>query len=533
MSFVHRFIRPRFLAHAAAAGLAFGAAQYFGLGAEALMAAEPDRQRPLVITDSKGDRGMLAPYVHRKNGIAYLYTSYIFDTLVSQDADGNSVPGLARTWTRSQDGLSYALELQRDAKWHDGTPVTADDVAFTLRYMAEHPYVFGSVKALAGVEIEGVHDLRIHIKRAEYGLVEGLFSAIPILPRHIYEGVKDPFRFATPEAAVGSGPYRLAAYDKAQGRYRLEATEDHPLGRPRFDQIWIVKMGPDAALQAMSAGEVDVISYLPPDRLPEALSAGFAVETSPSDHVLRLGFNHRGQFQKKKLRQAIAYAVDRSALLEIAFPGVAELAETGYFQPGSKWQSDEATEGYAYDPAQARDLLLAAGWTQNRAGRWQTQGEEIRLRLLTDGREVKPARVIAEQLEAFGFAVDLRVMEVAALRSLVADGDYDLTLFSSSTLGDPGNIRRRVFGRGWNSDRFPADPKMAGLIKAQAVAQSQAERQEILARFQQLYAENLPSYMLVNPLMATVFNDKLSAPFMPGGVAIGIPSALHKSIFLE
>ncbi|WP_260106112.1 ABC transporter substrate-binding protein [Phaeobacter inhibens] len=250
----------------------------------------------------------------------------------------------------------------------------------------------------------------------------------------------------------------MAAYDKAQGRYRLEATEDHPLGRPRFDQIWIVKMGPDAALQAMSAGEVDVISYLPPDRLPEALSAGFAVETSPSDHVLRLGFNHRGQFQKKELRQAIAYAVDRSALLAIAFPGVAELAETGYFQPGSKWQSDEATEGYAYDPAQARDLLLAAGWTQNRAGRWQTQGEEIRLRLLTDGREVKPARVIAEQLEAFGFAVDLRVMEVAALRSLVADGDYDLTLFSSSTLGRSGQYPAQGLRARLEQRPFPCRP---------------------------------------------------------------------------
>ncbi|WP_260094636.1 ABC transporter substrate-binding protein [Phaeobacter inhibens] len=61
------------------------------------------------------------------------------------------MPGLARTWTRSQDGLSYALELQRDAKWHDGTPVTADDVAFTLRYMAEHPYVLDLSKRLPGL----------------------------------------------------------------------------------------------------------------------------------------------------------------------------------------------------------------------------------------------------------------------------------------------------------------------------------------------------------------------------------------------
>ncbi|MFV1528310.1 MULTISPECIES: ABC transporter substrate-binding protein [unclassified Phaeobacter] len=476
---------------------------------------------------------MLAPYVHRKNGIGYLYTSYIFDTLIGQDTDGNPAPGLARAWSRSEDGLSYHFDLQRDAAWHDGTTVTAEDVAFTFRYMAEHPYIFGSVKSVDRVDVSGPQDLRVHVKRAEYGLIEGLFSAVPILPKHIYEGVADPFRFAAPEAAIGSGPYRLTSYDKAQGRYLLEATEEHPLGKPRFSQIRIVRMGPDAALQAMGAGEVDVISYLPPERVDEATTAGFHVATAPSHHVLRLGFNHRGRLASKDLRQAIAYALDRNALLAIAYPGGAELADTGYFQSGSRWHSDETTAAYTYDPALARKMLTAAGWIRNGAGRWLAQGDEIRLRLITDGREVKPARVIAEQLEAFGFSVDLRVMEVASLHSLVADGDYDLTVFSSSTLGDPGNIKRRVFGRGWNSDRFAADPEMAALIKAQAVAQSQDERREVLAKFQQLYADNLPSYMLVNPLMATVFNDKLSAPFMPGGVAIGVPSALHKSIFLE
>ncbi|MFS4583458.1 ABC transporter substrate-binding protein [Phaeobacter sp. C3_T13_0] len=498
-----------------------------------LPAAEPYRQRQLVITDSKGDRGMLAPYVHRKNGIAYLYTSYVFDTLISQDADGNPAPGLARSWERSEDGLTYSIALQWNAKWHDGTPVTADDVAFTLRYITEHPYVFGSLKSIDRIEVESSHDFQIHTKRAEYGLIEGVFSAVPILPRHVYEGVADPFQFATPEAATGSGPYRLVTYDKAQGRYLLEAVEDHPLGQSRFEQVRIVKMGPDAALQAMNAGEVDIISYLPPDRISVAKASGFTVETAASGHVLRLGFNHRARFVSKELRHAIAYAVDRNTLLETAFPGIADLADTGYFQKGSRWKSAVPAPTYVFDPVKAHKLLIEAGWTRSAEGQWKHAGEDIRLRLVTDGREVKPARVIAEQLEAFGFTVDLRVMEVAALRSLVAEGDYDLTLFSSSTLGDPSNISRRVFGRGWNSDRFPADPEMTSLIKEQVVANTQAERRKALVEFQQLYAENLPSYMLINPLMATVFNDKISAPFMPGGVAIGIPSSLHKSLFLE
>ncbi|WP_237029046.1 ABC transporter substrate-binding protein [Phaeobacter porticola] len=476
---------------------------------------------------------MLAPYVHRKNGVSYLYTTYVFDTLVSQDADGNPAPGLARSWQRAPDGLSYAIQLQSDAKWHDGKAVTAEDVAFTMRYMSEYPYVFGSVKSIERVEVEGPYDLRVYVKRAETGLVEGVFSAIPILPEHVYSRIEDPFRFASLEAAIGSGPYRLAAYDKAQGRYLLEAVTDHPLGRARFEQIRIVKMNPDAALQAMSAGEVDIISYLPVDRVLAAEAEGFKVEVAPSHHVMRLGFNHRGRFALRELRQAIAYVIDRKALLDTAFPGTAELAQTGYFQPGSRWWNEDDNPTYAHDPAKAHKFLINAGWAQTAAGRWQREGDDVSLRLITDGRSVKSARVITEQLEIFGFSIDLRVMELGALRNLVAEGAYDLTLFSSSTLGDPSNIGRRVFGRGWNSDRFPADPEMTGLIRAQTVASSHAERVEALDQFQRLYAENLPSYMLVNPLMATTFNEKLSAPFMPGGVAVGIPSALHKSIFLE
>ncbi|WP_208990682.1 ABC transporter substrate-binding protein [Pseudovibrio sp. Tun.PSC04-5.I4] len=476
---------------------------------------------------------MLAPYVHGKNGISYLYTSYVFDTLLSQAKNGQLARGLARRWTLSKDGLSCDIYMDMRASWHDGKPVTAGDAAFTFRYMREHPYVFASTENVKSAEVLSADHLRLTLKQPDAGLLTGLLLSMPVLPKHVYQSVEEPQRFAEAIAATGSGPYRLAGYNKARGRYLLEENLDYYLGKPKFHRIAIVKMSTDAALREAQAEGIDVISYLPPERLEQGKAIGLNVVKFLSHHIVRLGFDHSGLFKVKALRQALAYAIDRKSIVETVFQDTAEVAETGFFQTGSPWRSQAVHPSYTYDPQRAAGLFLGEGWTKDRDGNWYNNGEQVTLRLIASKRESNIAKVLAEQLEAFGIQMDVRVLERAALQDSSIGGKYDIALYASSTLGDSNGILRRVFGKKWSSDRY--DGKMLkALAMAQALATTTQTRKGNLDNFQALYAEELPAYAIANPYMVTAYNDKLSGlQFMPGGVAIGVPSALHKSYLVD
>lgn len=490
--------------------------------------------RPLVITDARGDYGLLAPYAHAISGPGWLYTSYVFDTLVDQDDEGQLVPGLAQSWQVSEDHLSWELALNPAARWHDGQPVTAADVVFTFDYMRSNPHPFVALDLVEAVESLAEDRIRINLSRPDSGFAGSTLVTVMVLPRHIYEHQPVPGQFTDPVAATGSGPYRLVRFDKAQGRYLLERNPDYYRGTPRFDQVAIVRMTPEAALAALRGGEIDVISDLPYDLVPQAEAAGVIVLTTASNHPERLVFNHRGLFASRDLRQALAHAINRPALADIAYRGAAVPAAPGYFQPGSPWASETPPPGYDYEPEKGEALLQGQGWERDSAGRWTSGGELVQLRLLTDGRYSRAATVLAEQLDAFGLAIDLRVLEVAALQQEVQADAFDLMLRATSTIGDPGAIVSRVLGRSWSNDRYP-DPagEMRGLLEAQAATADPQERLRLLHGFEALYAQELPSLMLVNALWAMGHNDRVSPTFLPDGVASGIPMAVHKSMFFR
>ncbi|RWR31873.1 hypothetical protein D2T31_02570 [Sinirhodobacter populi] len=183
---------------------------------------------------------------------------------------------------------------------------------------------------------------------------------------------------------------------------------------------------------------------------------------------------------------------------------------------------------------QADRLFEEEGWSRGAGALWTVDGQPVQLRLVAEGRYRRSATVLAEQLESYGFAVDLKLLEAATLQEQVQADDFDLLLRPTSTIGDPGAILSRVLGRSWTSDRFPDEGgEVRALIESQAAATNPEERLALLHRFEALYARELPSFMLVNPLWASAHNDRVLPAFLPNGVASGIPMALHKSMFFR
>lgn len=488
----------------------------------------------LVISDTRGDYGLLAPYTHATSGPGYLYTSYVFDTLLDQDPEGALAPGLAKSWQASDDHLTYDFRLDEAARWHDGASLTASDVAFTINYMRIHPHPFVSLDVIEAVEVVQDNHVRIRLRRPDSSFLTNIIVTMMVLPKHIYENQTTPAQFGEQAAATGSGPYRLASFDKAQGRYLLQRNPDYHRGTPRFEQVAIIRMTPEAAIQAMRSGHVDVMSDLPFELVLQAQAAGIRVLKVASNHPERLVFNHRGLFARKERRHALAHAIDRKRLSEIAYPDAALPATTGYFQPGSPWRSGEGVADYRFDPQRADQLFAQEGWKRKANGRWTDNSQPVELRLVTDGRYRRVATILAEQLETYGFAVDLRLLEVAALQQQVSTDAFDLMLRATSTIGDPGAIIGRVLGKSWTSDRFPDDTgEVRRLIEGQAAATDAQQRLQMLHRFDALYASELPSLMLVNALWAVGHNDRVRPAFLPDGIASGIPMALHRSMFFR
>jgi len=487
----------------------------------------------LVMADDKGDRGMLTPYMHHKNGFGYLYTGYIFDTLLGQDKNGNSVPGLARSWELSKDGLVCDLMLNTDALWHDGKPVTAEDVAFTFSYMAQHPYAFVSLKSVDKVEAISNDHIRITLKHQDASFLSGKLVALPILPKHIYKKQPIPTRFAAKVAATGSGPYKLVDYNKTLGRYLFSKNPNHTPRKAKFERLAIVKASTEAALQAAKLGKIDVIARLPYDRIGEAKKVGLKVTTASSDLPVRLAYNHHKRFKNKDLRHALAYAIDRKAILDIVYHGGGLIAETGFFQKKSRWHAEQNDPSYAYNPEKAAELVQNLGWKRDADGKWVTHGQPVTFSLITGKEYKKLGKIIAEQLEAFGLTVDMRLLGRSAISSRIKTDNYDLALLSISTIGDPFNIARRVFGHSWKGDRFHGNSEMESVINRQQVTNDTKKREKLLHRFQKLYAEELPSYMLINPYWAIAYNDKVAPYFIPNGAAFGVPLAVHRYTFMQ
>ena len=193
-------------------------------------------------------------------GPGYMRASLIFDTLVWRDASGQTIPWLATDWTRSDDGLTWTFTLREGVTWHDGQPLTVDDVVFSFQTYLDHPelvWFMAQADVIDSVAAVGDHQVAIVLKQPYAPFLQTTAEALFIFPRHIWENVADPKAYAEPEAFVGSGAYRLVEYSQAEGTYLFEANPDFFLGAPYVARIQSLERLIDALDQ-----EIDLFARL-------------------------------------------------------------------------------------------------------------------------------------------------------------------------------------------------------------------------------------------------------------------------------
>lgn len=509
-----------------------------------LAAVGSDVPRPVVeirIADERGDHGPPNPFRHYPRGSGFVRMSWVFDTLIWKDRDG-PVPALARSWKWNETKTACTFELHPEARWHDGQPLTAEDVAFSIDYYRRHPYAWADISVVARAEMHDARRVTLHLAHPYAPFLTEIGGTLPILPRHIWERVDDPLSFAAPEAYIGSGPYRFADFDEVRGSYLFEAFTDYYQGSPRVQRlIYLRSANP---LISLANGQAD-LAAIRPEMAEPLRHKGLTVIEERGGWVRKLMINHdKFPFSDRRFRQALAHAVDLEDLIAKSQRGFADPASPGLLAPGHPFYNP-STPVYVHDPARARALLAELGYRPDGAGVLRREGQALRLDLLASSIAVaggsggdRDGLILKQQLEAIGLQVDLRLLEQAAADQRLARGEFDLALSGHGGIGgDPKILNEMILPNGdgaFNSARFDKNPELAMLLEKQLMEMDEEKCRPLVFRIQELLAEELPALPLYYPANLSAYRAEkgISWYFTKGGLGKGVPIPQNKQALL-
>jgi peptide/nickel transport system substrate-binding protein len=292
----------------------------------------------------------------------------ISDGLIAYDARGGYVPMIARSWETTADGLTITFHLRDDALWHDGTPVTSRDVAFTWRKVRDPETQARSwVSLFADVDAVDTPDPRTVVVRYRRPYADALDAwRVPLVPEHVAAKETDFLGGAFAQRPIGCGPYRFVSREPGQ-RIVVEAFDRYWQGRASVDRIIVKIIGSDrTAFEALLLGDVDLMA-VSPELWREAKDSPRASRLSRLLYfrlnLWKIDWNQDGTnpyFGDPRVRRALVAALDRSRFAETVALGLARPLSTTY-PPESPWH-DTRFAPIAYDPAAAARLLDDAGW---------------------------------------------------------------------------------------------------------------------------------------------------------------------------
>lgn len=436
--------------------------------------------------------------------------SLVFSGLTRSDEQGYIVADLAEDWTVMDDGLTYAFTIREDAKWHDGEPVTADDVLYTIGLLQSKQSDLqpdqASLWRTVSVDKLDRHTVRFSLAEPLASFLD--YTTLPLLPAHRLENVTAD---ALPQAAfnqapIGSGPFRLVELDEE--RVRLAVFDEYYGPQPYLEELEF-RLYPDlqSLLTAYEAGEIQGISQLPSEDLDRANQLDeLAIYSAQQARCVALILNlDQPALKDRQVRRALLMAIDRRGLIDDHLGGQGIVAHSPIFPNSWAYAADTPTT--QYDVAGARELLEEAGWVDSNGDGIRDQEEEqLALEILTNQDPVRQAiaESIADYWETVGVRASVRTTNVATLRGQhLQPRQFDVVLYGwVQTTADPDPYAL------WHSSQAEGGQNYAGL-KNPAVDQLLEEgrrttdaevRHQIYREFQKLFAREVPALLLYYPV---------------------------------
>ncbi|MBN1317649.1 MAG: ABC transporter substrate-binding protein [Anaerolineales bacterium] len=447
---------------------------------------------------------------------------YVHCRLGQFGPDGTIMPFVA-DWDQSEDGLTYVFHIDKDAKWHDGEPVTAQDIVFTYKLVA-HPQsgavYFSRMETLKGAlafhngeadDIEGLtivddKTVKITLENPSPAFLALTQGAIFLLPEHILgsiaiEDVWDASYWRNP---IGCGPYKWVEYVPEQ-YIHYEKFADYFLGEPKIDEIYMRLGTEEANAIAFEKGDIDIVQL-----------AGTDLERfSEMDYTL-----HEGQgtveslvvntshpwFDNLKFRKALMYAMDRQAFADAAWFGHSEVAVNPSMTP---WTISPNITQYPYDPNMAIELLNEIGWDGSvEFDLLNSPGVAYRDRM---------SLIMQQNLADVGITMNIVTLEGAAIGELRDSGDFDMTIVGYGSMSQNPWVQFDNFtstnippnGINWS---WYVDPVLDELYAQAAVEMDPEKIIQIFNQITERTTDQLPMLPLIIDPLVIAQSDRVDIP---------------------
>jgi peptide/nickel transport system substrate-binding protein len=481
-------------------------------------------------------------------------TRLVHATLVRVNrTNGEIEPWLAERWSVSPDGRTITLTLRDGVTFSDGVPFTSADVLFTFQALYD-PSVNSSLAG--GVKVQGqplqlsAPDARTVVVTLPAAFAPGvmLLDNVPIFPKHLLQAALDGKTFGTawgittaPSAMAGLGPFVVSEYVTGQRmtfarnpRYWRQDAAGTQL--PYLDSLVMEFLtgGQDAEMLRIQAGTVDVMTQA--DVRPEDLASLRRLRDQGSVQLIDVGpgvdpnglwFNltpgnkavkAKPYLERAEFRQAISHAVDRNAIIQTVYLGAGEPI-FGPVTPGNKSWYSPSVPTQPHDRARAKSLLAGLGLTDRNGDGMldDAAGRPVRFSILSQARHIRErtATMVQEQLRQSGIAVDVVGLDPNSLIGRFLKGDYESIYygFQASSMDPAMNLDLWLsggFAHVWNVGvPAPWEKSVDALIQRHVAAPTLAERQQLFAEAQTIFAEHLPMIHFVAPKVTVVLSKRV------------------------
>ena len=463
------------------------------------LSANPSTLNPILNTDGYGTQ--IFPLV--------------FDTLLTWDTmTGKPTGRLAESWKISDTGLEYDFFLRKNAKFHDGHPVTAEDVKFSFDLIknpkVDAAHIQNYFQSLKKVEVIGPYQVRFFLSESYFRhlIMLGLFE---VLPKHIY-GTGDFNTLPQNRAPVGSGPYILEKWD--QGRsIELKRNPDYwGLSVPEWKDsynferiIFRIIMEESVAAMALKKGEIDILSPNPNQYVKDFVGPEFESKyyrlkySTPDGNGFRfIGWNlQRKMFQSKKVRQALAMLLPREEINKKMYKALMTLA-VGPLPQGSP-KLDPSVKPIPYDQEAALKLLKEEGWTDSDGdGLLDKTGQAFKFEILFTAQSDEVERIALiyrEALRRAGIQMDLKALEWTVFLKDITEGNFDshMMAWGSSLDSDPYQIWHSSQSVKGGSNRIHyKNARVDEILTTARTTLDETKRNKLYQEFSRILADEAP-----------------------------------------
>ncbi|MDS0527958.1 ABC transporter substrate-binding protein [Clostridium sp. SHJSY1] len=461
--------------------------------------------------------GVFIPYFY-ENGWDGNAIDPMFASLVTLDEKGNPVADLAESWDISTDNLVYTYHLKNNLKFSDGSPLTAEDVAFTLTLLDDpsysgfidisqasikgaDAYKNGTSNSIEGIKVIDSQTIEITTEKVyplNLTLLGGQVLSKTYYGKDYQKGKLDYLK-ALYSKPLGSGPYKLDKYVPGQ-EIDYVANDNYYGGKPHIKNLIFKVTTKETALQLFQTGETDIDGFnTDQDTIEQLKNLGFAnIRISTiSDFGLIYINNKKPYLKDKDVRQALIYGLDRQKIVDIKYNGLGEVANVPT-APNLWAYTEEGVTKYDFDQEKAKKLLDDAGWKVGSDGIREKDGKRLQLSYLTSKNNDQIIPVAKENYKEIGIDFQAEVMDSNTMFGKLNSGDYDLVGVRTSGLSDPNDSVAEFASDLPTTQNISgySNSKVDGLIKEGVNTVDVEKRKEAYKRLYQEFSNDPPIILI-------------------------------------